>query len=55
MTRPRYVIHDEDGPLRAFWTREQAEAWMLPGMRLVILPKVRKPKLDTSQWEPAPF
>jgi hypothetical protein len=52
---PRYVIHDEDGPLRAFWTREQAQVWMLPGMRLVIVPRPRKPKLDLSRFGLAPF
>ncbi len=36
---PRYQIHDEDGLLRAFWTRHDAESWMLPGMRLVVLPR----------------
>lgn len=39
MTTPRFQVHDEDGPLRAFWTRQAAEAWMLPGMSLVELPR----------------
>jgi len=35
----RYVVHDEEGPLRAFRTRAAAAAWMRDGMRLVVLPK----------------
>jgi hypothetical protein len=35
----RYVIHDEEGPLRTFRTRAAAIAWMRDGMRLVVLPK----------------
>lgn len=39
----RFVVHDEDGPLRRFATRAEAQAWMLDGMRLVVLPKPAKP------------
>lgn len=35
----RYVVHDEDGPLRAFRTRAAAAKWLTDGMRLVVLPK----------------
>lgn len=35
----RYVIHDEEGPLRTFRTRSAAVAWMREGMRLVVLRK----------------
>lgn len=35
----RYVVHDDDGPLRAFRTRAAAAAWIRDGMRLVVLPK----------------
>lgn len=38
----RFQIHDEDGLLRSFWTRAEALAWKLPGMKLVVLPKVRR-------------
>lgn len=45
--QPRYQIHDEDGLLRAFLTRHAAESWMLPGMRLVVLPRpARKTRRD---------
>lgn len=52
---PRYAVHDEDGPLRLFWTKSEAERFMLPGMRLVVAPRYRKPKIDFSRFEPAPF
>lgn len=39
----RYEVHDELGALRRFWRREEALAWMLPGMTLKVLPRVRKP------------
>lgn len=39
----RFLVVDEDGPLRQFWTRAEAVAWMLPGMNLVVLPKKPKP------------
>lgn len=49
-TMPRYQIHDEDGLLRSFWTRDQAESWMLPGMRLVELSRPpRKTRGDIVQ------
>lgn len=45
MSAPRFVVHDEDGPLRAFYTRAAAQAWMSKGMTLVVLPKEAKPDL----------
>lgn len=39
----RFIVYDEDGPLRKFYTRAEALAWMLDGMRLVVLPKKPKP------------
>ena len=52
---PRYTVHDEDGPLRSFWTKPEAERFMLPGMQLVVAPRFRKPKIDLSRFEPALF
>jgi hypothetical protein len=49
----RYQIHDEDGLLRSFHTRADAVAWMLPGMRLVVLPRPKAPRIDSSKFEPA--
>lgn len=39
----RYVVHDEDGPLRRFANKAEALAWLMPGMRLEVLPKPTKP------------
>jgi hypothetical protein len=42
--RPRYQVVDEFGPLRTFWTKKEAQAWMLPSMRLNVMPKVKPVK-----------
>lgn len=52
---PRYCVHDEDGPLRSFWTKADALRFMLPGMKLVVSPRPRKPKIDLSRFPPALF
>lgn len=56
-TNFRYLILDEDGlPLRKFYWKDEAERHLYPGMTLVRLPKpVRKPPVDWSNFEPAPF
>ena len=55
--KPRFQVHDEEGPLRAFYSKQEALDFMLPGMKLVILPgPKRKPnprKLAWVDWEPA--
>jgi hypothetical protein len=38
-TAHRFVVHDEDGPLRAFRTKAAARGWLQPGMSLVVKPK----------------
>jgi hypothetical protein len=30
--------------LRIFWTKEEAQRWMLPWMKLVVLPKPKREK-----------
>jgi|APGre2960657404_1045060.scaffolds.fasta_scaffold08735_3 hypothetical protein len=42
--KPRYQVMDECGPLRIFWTKEEAQRWMLPWMKLVVLPKPKREK-----------
>ena len=42
--RPRYQVVDEFGPLRTFWTKKEALAWMQPSMHLNVLPKVKPVK-----------
>lgn len=46
----RFIVHDEDGPLRQFWTKAEALKWLTDGMHLVILPKLRKPKPEKPDW-----
>ena len=41
----RYLVSDEDGPLRAFNTRSEALFFMSEGMTLTVLPKPPKPDL----------
>jgi hypothetical protein len=42
--KPRYQVMDECGPLRIFWTKEEAQRCMLPWMKLVVLPKPKREK-----------
>lgn len=42
--RPRYQVMDECGPLRIFWTKSEAKAWMQPWMTLTVLPKPERVK-----------
>jgi hypothetical protein len=46
--KPRYQVTDESGPLRMFWTKAEAQQWMQPYMRLIVLPK---PKLELQYIE----
>lgn len=39
----RYQVWDEFGLLRSFYTRLEANKFMLPDMRLVVLPRTKKP------------
>jgi hypothetical protein len=41
---PRYQVMDECGPLRIFWTKGEAERWMQPWMKLVVLPRPKRKK-----------
>jgi hypothetical protein len=46
----RYWVYDEDGILiRKFYSRDQAEAFLLSGWRLVVQPKPKKhvPSVET--------
>ena len=56
-TNFRYLVLDEDGlPLRKFYWKDEAQRFVLQGMKLVRLPKpVRKPPVDWNNFEPALF
>lgn len=58
----RFVVHDEDGPLRAFATKRQAEDFLKslikddPKAHLVVLPPARKAhEIDWDNFEESPF
>lgn len=42
----RYEVNDEDGPLRTFYTRQEAEQFLQPGWRIVVLPKPMKKTIN---------
>lgn len=50
----RYLVSDEQGPLRAFNTRHEALFFMSEGMTLKVLPKPVQPDLMAVLGE-APF
>ena len=43
----RYQVHDEDGPVRAFYTAKEAKNYMLtrPELKLVVLAKPEQPSI----------
>lgn len=49
----RYIVHDEDGPLRSFYTRAEAIAFMTDDMTLQVLPKPKKDKINFEEEEEA--
>ena len=53
----RFVVHDDVGPLRAFYTRSDAMRFIAgrSDLHLVVLPKAKPVKLDLSQFEEALF
>ena len=50
----RFVVVDEDGPLRTFWTRNEAVTWACgrEGCEVVVLPPKRS---ELPPVEPAVF
>jgi hypothetical protein len=57
MTACRFIVNDELGPVRAFHDKGEALAWMRlrPELYLVVLPRVRRSRIDLSQFPDAPF
>lgn len=56
----RYVVVDQDGPVRTFWTRVDAVRWMCGRreMELLVIPAVNKNELQRqmlAESEPAVF
>ena len=57
MARCRFIIEDSEGPLRRFFTREEALRFMEDdnSLKLEALPRPKKEKIDLSIFEDAPF
>ena len=53
----RFVIHDDEGPIRTFHTKKEAVDFLTGkrGLRLVELPKPPKPPSVFETTEPAVF
>ena len=49
---PRHIVADEDGvPLRAFWTKEEAQRFMQEGFSLWASPKITRRDILKSLLE----
>lgn len=53
-TEHRFIVIDEEGkPFRKFHWKDEAERFLQEGWTLKVLPRIRKPKIDWDQFEPA--
>lgn len=52
-----YEVHDDEGKLRVFYSKQQAERFLQPWQRIVTIkePTQRKQRPDLSKIAPAPF
>lgn len=57
MARCRFIVSDDEGPLRRFFTQDEAEYFMKgdPSLKLNALPRPKNKKIDLSQFDEAPF
>jgi hypothetical protein len=39
-------VHDDCGPLRAFWTKREATEWLRDGMRLIVAKTSKQTKTN---------
>lgn len=53
----RFIVEDSEGPLRRFFSLDEAKRFIGSDTSLSIrtLPKPKRKKLDLSQFEEAPF
>lgn len=49
----RYIVHDDEGPLRSFYTHADAKSFVIDGMWIETLPKPKKMKIDLTNEEVA--
>lgn len=57
MARCRFIVSDSEGPLRRFFTREEALRFMGDddSLKLEALPRPKKERIDLSIFEDALF
>ena len=49
----RYIVHDDEGPLRSFYTHAEAKEFVIEGMWIETLPKPKKDKINFDDEEVA--
>ena len=57
MARCRFIVSDDEGPLRRFFTLDEAKRFMGedPTLQLNILPRPKKETINLSSFEDALF
>jgi hypothetical protein len=57
MARCRFIVSDSEGPLRRFFTLDEAKRFMGedPTLQLTILPRPKKETINLSSFEDALF
>ena len=57
LSEMRFQVHDDEGVLRTFSRKEEAESFIRtrPELKLVVLKKAPKEKIDLNKFEEAPF
>lgn len=56
MTLFRFIVSDEDGPLRRFPSKQEALEFIGDNdWTLTTIPREKKKKVDMSKYEDAPF
>lgn len=53
----RFVVEDSEGPLRRFFTMEEAKRFVGDdkSLKIKVLPKPKRKRIDLSMFEEAPF
>jgi hypothetical protein len=51
--KPRFIVLDDDGPVRRFYTKYEANQWVKarPELRVKVLPKEKQPNIFESTEE----
>ena len=54
MSKYKYIVCDEDGSIRVFHDKKEANKFLQDGWYIQVV-KVAKKVVDFTQFEPAPF